>query len=617
MTVSWVTIIWSMIGSACGTLAGIYFLVWCRDRTSWTSLLFSLTAVGAAGWDFCELGMMLAQTPADFGTALRWAQVFAWLWTFSVVGFVWVYMQAGRLWLAWLVSGLRTFSLLPNFLAGPNLNYRSITALRHVPFLGQSIAIAEAVPSHWMLFGQVSLGLLILFICDASLAAWRRGERRKALAVGGTCVFFVLVALLEAVFIFWRHAQVPLTVSFAYMGLVVVMAYELGRDVLRASQLAIELNASQAGVRENEHRMSLAVEAAKFGIWIWSVAHNEIWASAKWRELFGFRQSDELKIEDLLQRVNYDDRETVQKTLDRVLEAGGSYDIEYRVVLPDGGMRWIASHGQVEFGTSGEAVLIRGASRDVTERKLAEHEMLLLRQEIAHVSRVSMLGQLASSLAHEINQPIAAILRNAEAAEILMEAPSPDLDEIRAIIGDIRKDDERAANVIDRMRGFLKRQSLNAGALDMGDLIGETRSLVRADALARQVKLDVDVPPELPRVHGDRVHVQQVLLNLIVNGMDALDKTHPKSKLVTVSALYGGERTVEISVSDTGSGIPADKFEHIFTPFFTTKPNGMGMGLPISRTIIEAHGGKFWVENNRLGGATFHFTLPIAEAATQ
>jgi signal transduction histidine kinase len=131
------------------------------------------------------------------------------------------------------------------------------------------------------------------------------------------------------------------------------------------------------------------------------------------------------------------------------------------------------------------------------------------------------------------------------------------------------------------------------------------------------VKLDLDVPADLPRVRGDRVHIQQVLLNLLVNGMDALDKTDANRKHVTVTAFYGGARTVEIAVSDAGSGIPSDKFEHIFNPFFTTKPKGMGMGLPISRTIIEAHGGKLWVENNKLGGATFHFTLPIAEKVVQ
>jgi C4-dicarboxylate-specific signal transduction histidine kinase len=224
-----------------------------------------------------------------------------------------------------------------------------------------------------------------------------------------------------------------------------------------------------------------------------------------------------------------------------------------------------------------------------------------------------MMGQLASALAHEINQPLGAILRNAEAAELFMQDASPDMEEIRAIVADIRKDDQRAGAVIDRMRSLLKRQPLDTRTLDVGELIRDVRVLVKADAAARQVKLEVGVPGDLPPVRGDRVHLQQVLLNVILNGMDALSGASGTESRISVIASRNGSQTVEIAVSDTGSGIPADKLVHIFDPFFTTKPNGMGMGLPISRTIIEAHGGRFWAENNASGGATFRFTLPIAE----
>ncbi len=282
-------------------------------------------------------------------------------------------------------------------------------------------------------------------------------------------------------------------------------------------------------------------------------------------------------------------------------------------MLPDGGLRWIASHGQVEFDATGQPVRVRGVSRDVTAHKQAEQETQLLRREVAHVGRVTMMGQLSSALAHEINQPLGAILRNAEAAELFLQNASPDLDEIRAIVADIRKDDQRAGAVIDRMRGMLKRQPLNATALEVGELVAEVSVLVRADAAVRHIKLEVDLPDALPPVRGDRVHLQQVLLNVILNGMDALNGASGGERRVSVIALLNGARTVEIAVSDTGTGIPADTLAHIFDPFFTSKPNGLGMGLPISRTIIEAHGGRFWAENNSSGGATFRFTLPIAE----
>jgi two-component system, LuxR family, sensor kinase FixL len=269
----------------------------------------------------------------------------------------------------------------------------------------------------------------------------------------------------------------------------------------------------------------------------------------------------------------------------------------------------------VEYAASGEASWMHGVCRDITERRHAQLEALRLQHEIAHVSRVSMMGQLASALAHELNQPLGAILRNAEAAELFMQTEKPDLEEIRAILVDIRTDDQRASSVIDRMRTFLKRHDLATRMLDVAELVGNVASLARSDAATRRVQLDVRVPTDLPPVRGDRVHLQQVLLNLILNGMDALNGASPEDRRIIVSARVNGAQTVEIAVSDTGDGIAAEKLPHVFDPFYTTKPNGMGMGLPISRTIIEAHGGRLWVESNHGAGATFHFTLPSAEKA--
>jgi C4-dicarboxylate-specific signal transduction histidine kinase len=238
-----------------------------------------------------------------------------------------------------------------------------------------------------------------------------------------------------------------------------------------------------------------------------------------------------------------------------------------------------------------------------------------LRQEIAHAGRVSMMGHLASGLAHEINQPLASILRNAEAAELFLQDPSPDLDEIRAILSDIRADDERAGLVIERMRGLLRRQTLDTRCLDVGSLVGDVAALVRVDAASRQVRLDMEVPGDLPQVRGDRVHLQQVLLNLVLNGMDALNGGTREQRRVSMTARLNGARTIEIAVGDAGPGIPADMLARVFDPFVTTKPHGMGMGLAISRTIVEAHGGQIWAENKAGGGAAFRFTLPIAGEA--
>jgi len=540
----------------------------------------------------------------------------AWLFVVSLVWLVRFFLKSGRPWLAWTVCGLRTAALFLNFLTGQNLNYREITHLRSIAFLGESVQIAEGVPNPWMLVGQLSLIALLIFVADAGVTAWRRGDRYHAVTVCGNVVILTLVATGQSLLVFWGIVQAPMVVSISFLGLVAVMGYELSLETVRASQLDRKLQVSESGLHEIEERMRLAVEGANFGIWIRDLARNEIWATNEWRTLFGFLRMERLEIDNILLRVHPEDRDAVRSVFAKATQGDGSYVIEYRVVLPNGQMRWIGSHGRVEFDGAGKAILVRGISHDITKRKAAEQETQHLQQELAHVDRVSILGQLAAALAHEINQPLGAILRNAEAAELFMQNSSPDLDEIRAIFADIRKDDQRAGSVIDRMRGLLKRHLLDMVPVEVADLVVDVVGLVRADAAARHVKLDVAVPGGLPPVRGDRVRLQQVLLNLIINGMDALDEADRDNRRVSVTASLNGSQSVEIAVSDTGEGIPVDRLARVFDPFFTTKQSGLGMGLSISRTIIEEHGGRLWPENNKDGGATFRFTLPIAEEAS-
>ena len=221
------------------------------------------------------------------------------------------------------------------------------------------------------------------------------------------------------------------------------------------------------------------------------------------------------------------------------------------------------------------------------------------------------MGQLASTLAHELNQPLGAILRNAEAAELFLEDPSPDLEELRAIMADIRKDDHRAGKVIDRMRDMMRQRAPERCRLDLNLLTGEAISLVQSDADKRHNRLVLDIDPVLPSILGDPVQLQQVLINLLLNALEALDDKITKRCLVTVSVRSVGA-TVEIAVSDNGHGIAEDNILSVFKPFFSSKLNGLGMGLAISRGIIEAHGGRLWAKNNEAGGATFTFSLPAA-----
>ena len=228
-----------------------------------------------------------------------------------------------------------------------------------------------------------------------------------------------------------------------------------------------------------------------------------------------------------------------------------------------------------------------------------------------------MLGQLASALAHELSQPLGAILRNTEAAELFLAHKPPDLEELRSILVDIRHDDQRAGQVIERLRALLKRRSFNPSKLSVHALLDNVRALTSVDSTRRRTKLEITVPPELPQVLGDQVHVQQVLLNLVLNAMDAVEDLPPNRRQVTVTVARNEKDEAEFAVRDLGPGIGGEQLARLFEPFFTTKAHGMGIGLSISRTIIEAHGGRIWAENNAGEGATFRFTLPfVGETAS-
>jgi C4-dicarboxylate-specific signal transduction histidine kinase len=244
------------------------------------------------------------------------------------------------------------------------------------------------------------------------------------------------------------------------------------------------------------------------------------------------------------------------------------------------------------------------------ERERVALELQTLRDEVAHSSRVSTMGQLASSLAHELNQPLAAILRNAEAAEILLEQEPSDIAEIKAIVTDVRLDDLRAVGVIERMRALLKRQPVECTPLSIPELLHDVAALVRSDLLRRQTRLSVELPARLPATRGDRVQLQQVLLNLLINAMDAMTHQAAETRHVVMLARWRQGEPLEVAVADSGPGIAVEDQARLFEPFFSTKPNGMGLGLAISKTIIEAHGGRLWVETRPQGGACFCFTLP-------
>ncbi|HET9534408.1 MAG TPA: ATP-binding protein, partial [Mesorhizobium sp.] len=258
-----------------------------------------------------------------------------------------------------------------------------------------------------------------------------------------------------------------------------------------------------------------------------------------------------------------------------------------------------------------EGTLVLTEIVDITDRKRMELELQRNREELAHVTRVSTVGELTTSVAHELNQPLGAILSNAEAAEMFLMADPPALDEVRDILADIRKDDERASEVIRRMRSLLRKQELAPKSIEINEAVEEVLRLLSTDASARKVAINFERTTGLPRVWCDPVHFQQVVLNLVLNGMEAMAGLPEEKRQVVVRTGPANNGTVKIAVADLGPGIPVDSLPKLFEHFFTTKKDGMGMGLSIARTIVEAHHGQIWAENNSEVGATFYFTVPV------
>jgi len=281
---------------------------------------------------------------------------------------------------------------------------------------------------------------------------------------------------------------------------------------------------------------------------------------------------------------------------------------EHEVVLGDGRRGWHQWVNHAILDDNGDVAEFQGIGRDITDRKMAEEA----RQKLAHASRLAVVGELTAVIAHEINQPLGAILSNADAAEMLLKSRVPPLDEIQRILIAIRKNDLRASESIRRIRTLLRKREMEVQRLNLNELILDVVRLMASDAFRRRVELRKDLAPDLPAVRGDRVHLQQVLLNLILNAMDAMVNTPDSVRRITLQTTRNQEESIQVAVIDTGPGIAADKLPHLFESFFTTKKEGMGIGLSIARSIIVAHEGRIWAENNLWGGAAFRFSLPVS-----
>jgi PAS domain S-box-containing protein len=366
---------------------------------------------------------------------------------------------------------------------------------------------------------------------------------------------------------------------------------------------------SKKALQVSEERMSLAAQSAQLALWDWDVANDQVRVQDE--GLFGFDPNVLVDHATLAGSVHPDDREARSKAIKHALATGGTYEAEFRIFLADGSLRWIAARGRsTSHGLDVGHPRILGIAIDITKQKQAAAEARLQREELAHLSRVATLHALSSSLAHELRQPLASILFNAQAGQLRMAKDPPDLTELRDVLSDIIASEGRAAEIIDRMRIMLRRTPSVLQPVNVNESLEELLRLTRSDLISRGVSVSNQTTPDLPPAMTDRVQLQQVLLNLIMNACDAMQTNPPQERTLTLTTFIE-QNEMRIGVLDRGLGLP-DDVEVVFRPFHSTKAGGLGMGLSICRALVSAQGGRLWAERQPERGAAFYVGLPLA-----
>lgn len=607
---SWITILYVMMAALSATIAGIYLAAWLMQRDAWAYLMFVLLAFSLAGLAVMELWMLRAQTPGEYATALRWFQVPVWFGIVALMGLVYLRLRPRFLWLGWLALGLRTVALVATFVSGPNLNYIELTDIEHIRLLGEPVAIARGgVPNPWMLTGQISLLLLILFIFDGGVSSRRRGEGVRSLVLAISIFVGVAVATVQAILVFWNFAHWPILVTPMFLFVAVVMGSELSLGLLRAMRAERDVQVMGAALSASEERLSLAAEAADAGFWGLDARSGEVWVTSKTRDLFGLAPSGDLRLTDFLEQVHPQDRARLKQLIVAALRSKDRFRTEFRVVDPGGHIRWLAGLGRGVGKTETEAGLrtLMGVSVDVTARKAIADQDRRQRAELERLSKIETLSELSASLAHELNQPLAMILTNAEAALALLAQNPPNLSELSDILADIISADRRAADVIRHLRSLLERGETHRDDLLLHDAIQRVLELFGNEIDDQGVDVDLSLTAELPAVRADRILIEQVLLNLLNNACAAVADNPPGERQVSIVTRVH-EDGVLVEVIDNGCGLSEPK--RIFEAFYSTTPGGLGMGLAIVRSIVNSHGGHVWAESTPLGGASVRFYLP-------
>lgn len=438
--------------------------------------------------------------------------------------------------------------------------------------------------------------LYLMVIVGLSL----RGSFRSAAVASLVAVGFLTYFFLKPLFSFRVNDPIDVVAIVAFL----TTAGVITRLVAQVRRLM------QEKLQRSETYLSHAQRLSHTGSFGWKVGTREIAWSEETFRIFQTDPATKPTLDLVLQRVHPEDRDLVKQTIERAARQAEDFDFEHRLVMPDGRVKHVQVVAHARKDSAGQREFV-GAVMDVTAGKLAAAALRQEQLKLAHVARLTTVGELTASIAHEVNQPLAAVVLNGNACLRWLDREVPDLNEAREAVRRIIRDGNRGSEVIARIRALLKREPSPKKALDVNQVVQETLGLARVDL--QGAALQVELTDALPRVTADRVQLQQVLLNLTVNAIDAMKPVTDRPRVLRVQTKPHADREVLVVVQDTGVGLNAQQQEQVFETFHTTKPDGLGMGLSICRSIIEGHGGRLWAESAEGCGARFQFTLPAAE----
>lgn len=600
------TIAWSMCSAASLVLGLMQVFLWFNERRSLVYLLTALASFSAAASAMLELSLMHAESTAAYGELVRWQNLVVFLILVPLVWAVYLHLGTGRRWLAWLITGLWSISLVINFASPGSLVYLEVRELEKLTtFWGETFVGVSGVRNPWVIVPDITSFLILFFFVDAAIRSWRQGRRRHALAVGIGAGGFILIGGIHAPLVDAGIIATPYMVSFAFLTMVLAMSYELVGAAVQASRYAREIEAGHRRWQTFLNKVPLAV----IGITRTGLIS---YVNPFFERLSGYR-SRELVGQPATRLVSEADAAELENRLRVAAETGPRPHSQWTLLCRPGERRQLLFSSVRQESPEGTYEGLLTIGEDITDRLRAERELSATRREMERLMRANMLGELASALAHELNQPLAAILSNAQAAQRLLGSEALQPQDLAEILEDIVRDDRRASNVIARMRSMVRKGEVRREPVDLNTAVRAALDLMHSELDTQDVRVVLSLADDLPLVFASQVDIQQVVMNLVMNAARAVKGLSEDERLVAIETLRT-DRHIRLSVEDSGTGVHKEIADSMFEPFFTTKSVGIGMGLAICRRLVDAHGGRIWVENRDTGGARFTVELPLTEA---